>query len=379
MEQISIADDFFAITREFQTLNFSLDRIRDAVYISGIDLTRLGKVVHIAGTNGKGSTSFFIAQMLHRKGFKTALYTSPHIESITERIKLNLDDISEDLFKDTFKGLKETIVDLKLTFFEALTLIAFDIFSKFSPDFTILETGMGGRLDATNVIDVKLPVITSISQDHFLYLGRNIFRIADEKLAIIKDNPTVFVGKNPAFLLNYIKTKLTGKDIVYVQDEDETIFYPRPYSYNFALARRVVEFLTNSHIEDFEYKLPPCRMERIGRFILDGSHNPSGLLNTIQNFDADTVIFSCTRDRPFERMLSILKDRFKNIIVTEIPYNDRSIKTDEITDLPGVIKVASPEEAVNKSIYISGKSDIIIIGSLYLCGFLRKYLKGFCG
>lgn len=379
MEQFSVADDFFLLTREFQTLNFSLDRIRDAVQLAGIDLTRLGKVIHIAGTNGKGSTSFFIAQMLHTKGYKTALYTSPHIESITERVKLNLEDISEEIFKDTFHRLRKVIIDLKLTFFEALTLIAFDIFSQFLPEFTILETGMGGRLDATNVIDVKLPVITSISQDHAQYLGKNIFKIADEKLAIVKENPTVFVGKNSDFLLKYIFEKLEGKNIVSVQEEDKNSIYPKPYSYNFALAKRVVEYITGGSVLNADYKLPPCRMERIGRFILDGSHNPSGLINTISNFEADTVIFSCTIDRPFERMLSILMSKFSKIIITEIPNNDRSIKVDELDDLKGVIKVREPEEAVNKSIYISGKSDIIVIGSLYLCGYLRKHLKGFCG
>jgi len=371
-------DNFFHYTKEFQTIDFSLDRIRMAVLDAAIDLKKLGKVIHIAGTNGKGSTAFFITQMLHKQNFKTALYTSPHIESITERIKLNLRDITEELFDETFETMKPLISKYRLTFFEALTLIAFKIFADFNPDFTILETGMGGRLDATNIVDEKIPVITSISQDHSEFLGKNIYQITDEKLAIVKDNNPVFVGKNPEFLMEYISKKLDGKRIISVQLRDDRSSLPEPYSYNFNLAKNVVSYLVNKDVSCDDYKLPLCRLERIGRFILDGSHNPSGLINTISNFDADTVVFSCTKDRPFGKMIKILKVKFKNIILTEIPDNDRSINIESVED-DKVLKIKDPMDAVDKSIYISGKSDIIIIGSFYLCGYLRKYIKGFCG
>ncbi|MGC8768926.1 bifunctional folylpolyglutamate synthase/dihydrofolate synthase [Calditerrivibrio sp.] len=371
-------DNFFHYTKEFQTIDFSLDRIRMAVLDAAIDLKRLGKVIHIAGTNGKGSTAFFIAQILQKQNFKTALYTSPHIESITERIKLDLNDIEEEFFDKTFEAMKPLISKYRLTFFEALTLIAFKVFDDFNPDFTILETGMGGRLDATNIVDEKIPVITSISQDHSDFLGKNIYHITDEKLAIVKDNDPVFVGKNPEFLMEYIFKKLDDKRIISVQTEDGGSSLPKPYSYNFNLAKSVVSYLVNRDIPYDDYKLPPCRLERIGRFILDGSHNPSGLINTISNFDSDTVIFSCTKDRPFEKMINILKVKFKNIILTEIPNNDRTIYIESVK-ADKVLKIKNPMDAVDKSIYISGKSDIIIIGSFYLCGYLRKYVKGFCG
>jgi dihydrofolate synthase/folylpolyglutamate synthase len=370
-------DQFFELTNEFKSIDLTLKRIYKALNDANIDVSKLGQVIHVAGTNGKGSTSFFIAQMLDNLGYKTALFTSPHIENITERIKLGIVDISEEYFSRSFNSLKNLISLNKLTFFEALTLIAFDIFTEYRPDFTILETGMGGRFDATNVIDHKLPIITSISQDHSGFLGKNIFQIADEKLAIIKDNPIFFVGKNPLFILNYIHDKFKDKKIISVQYDNEAP-YPKPYSYNFNLAKEVVRFITDKNVVDNKYCLPPCRMERIGRFILDGSHNPAGLLNTITNFDADTVIFSCTYDRPIEKMLNILKRSFKNIIITKIPENSRSLDIDLIPDTKGIFKIQSPEDAVNKSIYISGKSDIIIIGSLYLCGYLRKYIKGLC-
>jgi dihydrofolate synthase/folylpolyglutamate synthase len=339
----------------------------------------LGKIIHIAGTNGKGSTSYFIAQMLRKYGFKTALYTSPHIVNITERIKLDLEDVEYSQFYNAFLELKEIIVKHSLTFFEGLTLVAFKIITDFLPDYTILETGMGGRLDATNVTNSKLPVITTISQDHTNFLGKNIYDILMEKLAIVKDNSTVFVGYNKPFIIEKVKGILRGHNIYTLSSEDinnAANYYPIPYSYNYSLAKKVVGFLTGEKIpENSSFMLPPCRMEKIGRFILDGSHNPAGLLNTIKHYNADTVVFSCTKDRPLNRMICILKSKFKNIILTEIPDNTRSIAVDNINTDNTLLKEKDPFTAINKSIYISGKSDIVVTGSFFLCGYLRQFLE----
>lgn len=372
-------EKFFETKKEFGTLNFSLSRIEEACSEIGFLEKNLGKIIHIAGTNGKGSTSYFIAQMLRKYGFKTALYTSPHIVNITERIKLDLKDVEQNQFYNTLHELKEIIVKHSLTFFEGLTLIAFKIMTDFLPDYTILETGMGGRLDATNVTNSKLPVITTISQDHTNFLGKNIYDILMEKLAIVKDNPTLFVGYNKPFILEKVKDILSGHNIRTLSQEDINNadgYYPIPYSYNYALAKKVVEFLTGKKIPDTcSFVLPPCRMEKIGRFILDGSHNPAGLLNTIKHYNADTVVFSCTKDRPLKRMIDILKSRFKNIILTEIPDNARSIEVDNLITNNAILKEKDPFMAINKSIYISGKSDIVVTGSFFLCGYLRQFLE----
>ncbi|MCA1926894.1 MAG: hypothetical protein LDL13_03300 [Calditerrivibrio sp.] len=375
-------EKFFENRKEFSTLNFSTERIKNALNNVGFDEERLGKIVHIAGTNGKGSTSYFIAQMLDRFGFKTALYTSPHIKNITERIKLNLIDIDEKSFYLEFSGLKDIILKNNLTFFEGLTLIALKIFSEYLPDYTILETGMGGRLDATNVVERKLPVITSISQDHTTFLGSNIFDILWEKLSIIKDNDTFFVGHNKNFIYKKIAEMLPDKRMKLVDlTEIEKIsdIYPKPYSYNYLLARDVSKYLLGREIPLYrDLKLPPCRIEKIGRFWLDGSHNPSGIINTMGIFNADTIIFSSTQERPLLKMIAILKTKFKNIIITEIPENERTISIDNIGSIDGVIKIKDPFEAINKSIDISNKSDIVVMGSFYLCAYLREFLKRFC-
>lgn len=375
-------EKFFEHRKEFSTLDFSTSRIKHALKDIDFDERKLGKIIHIAGTNGKGSTSFFIAQILDKLGFKTALYTSPHIKNITERIKLNLLDIDEKDFYLEFNNLKDIIIKNKLTFFEGLTLIAFKIFAKYMPEYTILETGMGGRLDATNVIEKKLPVITSISQDHTNFLGTNIFDILWEKLSIIKENNTFFIGYNRDFIYKKIAEMLPDKNMKIVDLSNiEKIYevYPKPYSYNYLLAMDVSKYITEREIPLYkDLKLPPCRIEKIGRFWLDGSHNPSGLINTIGIFDADTVVFSCTQERPLLKMINILQTKFKNIIITEIPENERTISIDKIGGIENIILIKDPFEAINKSIDISNKSDIVVMGSFYLCAYVREFLKRFC-
>lgn len=375
-------EKFFEHKKEFSTLDFSITRIKNALNNIDFDERKLGKIIHIAGTNGKGSTSYFIAQILNKLGFKTALYTSPHIKNITERIKLNLVEIDEKRFYLEFNNLRDIIIKNKLTFFEGLTLIAFKIFSEYLPDYTILETGMGGRLDATNVTEKKLPVITSISQDHTNFLGKNIFEILSEKLSIIKDNDTFFIGHNRNFIYKKIAEMFPDKKMKLVDlsnIEKISNIYPKPYSYNYLLAMDVSSYLIDKEIPVCrDLKLPPCRIEKIGRFWIDGSHNPSGIINTISIFDADTVVFSCTQERPLIKMINILKTKFKNIIITEIPENERTISIDKIRSIENIIPIKDPFEAINKSIDISNKSDIVVMGSFYLCAYVREFLKRIC-
>ncbi|MCD8567731.1 MAG: hypothetical protein LRY50_05100 [Geovibrio sp.] len=168
-------------------------------------------MIHVAGTNGKGSTCRFTADMLKACGHKTALFTSPHILKVNERIVSDGRDISDADFDRIFAGCVPLIEKYRLSYFEALTLIAFMYFSELKPDFSVIETGMGGRFDSSNVLNVKLPVITAIAKDHAAFLGNSIYRIADEKLAIIKDNRTVMLGMNTPSVTEYIRKALPDK------------------------------------------------------------------------------------------------------------------------------------------------------------------------
>jgi dihydrofolate synthase/folylpolyglutamate synthase len=146
------------------------------------------KTIHVAGTNGKGSTCAYIESVLRHAGYKTGLYTSPHISDFEERFKIDGVDIDENVWFGVYKDQEKIINDFELTFFEAATLMAFEIFKRANVQYAIFETGMGGRLDATNIIIPEVSIITKLALDHREYLGDDIVSIAGEKLGIVKPN-----------------------------------------------------------------------------------------------------------------------------------------------------------------------------------------------
>jgi len=151
--------------------------------------------IHIAGTNGKGSTSHLLSSVLQEHGFRVGLYTSPHLKSFTERIKINKQEISESEVVEFVDLIKPVIKKIKPSFFEVTVAMAFWYFEKQQPDLVVLEVGMGGRLDSTNIVSPLLSVITNISLDHQQYLGDTLQKIAREKAGIIKPNTPVVIGE----------------------------------------------------------------------------------------------------------------------------------------------------------------------------------------
>lgn len=153
------------------------------------------KTIHVAGTNGKGSTSHFLASILQEAGYKTGLYTSPHLKDFRERIKINGEDISEDFVVDFIASNKTFFEENQLSFFEMTVGLAFDYFRQENVDIAIIEVGLGGRLDSTNIISPLLSVITNIGLDHIQFLGNTVEKIASEKAGIIKPKTPVVIGE----------------------------------------------------------------------------------------------------------------------------------------------------------------------------------------
>jgi dihydrofolate synthase/folylpolyglutamate synthase len=177
-------------------IKYDLDRMFKASSLCG-DPHNSYSSIHVAGTNGKGSASAYIESVLRRAGCKTGLYTSPHITNFEERFRIDGVEISEDVWFDVYKDQEKIINDLGLTFFEAATLMAFEIFSRAGVQYAVFETGMGGRLDATNIIVPKVSVITKLALDHREYLGGTLEAIAGEKLGIVKPGaPLVMLEPN---------------------------------------------------------------------------------------------------------------------------------------------------------------------------------------
>jgi len=177
--------------------------------------------IHIAGTNGKGSTSHMLAAIMQQAGYKTGLYTSPHLKDFRERIRINGKMVSKSAVIDFVKHNKKTISEIEPSFFEVTVAMAFDYFAKEKVDIAIIEVGLGGRLDSTNIITPKLAVITNISLDHTNILGDNLAQIAFEKAGIIKRNVPVVIGEKHPETLAVFKQKAATEDASIYFAEDE--------------------------------------------------------------------------------------------------------------------------------------------------------------
>lgn len=196
-------------------IKYDLERINKAAEKCGSPQNSY-RLFHIAGTNGKGSTCYFLESILRAGGFKTGLFTSPHIVKFEERFRINGKDVREKEWIDVYKDLHLIIDEFGLTFFEAITLIAFELFRRAGIDYLVCETGLGGRFDATNIIKPVVSVITSISVDHQEYLGNSIIDIAKEKAGIIKENTPVITGSNDNVeVINLIKRVCLEKNALF--------------------------------------------------------------------------------------------------------------------------------------------------------------------
>jgi len=203
-------------------IDLSLDRIKEFLEKTGSPHKKC-RFVHVTGTNGKGSTSTFVSSALKEAGFKTGLYLSPHLVNFRERISVNGEWIPEqELIKlGTALKSKKDELKIKLTFFEFVTAIAFHYFAEKECDFVVLETGMGGRLDATNVVTPELSVVTKIGIEHSAYLGETLARISFEKAGIIKKGVPIISAEQHSEALKVIERKCSETDSkLYLQNRD---------------------------------------------------------------------------------------------------------------------------------------------------------------
>lgn len=239
--------------------------------------------VHVAGTNGKGSVSTKIAAALEAQGYKTGLYTSPHIDSFRERIQINGVMIPED-------EVARFQAPAGSTFFEAATLLAFQYFTEQKVDIAVIETGIGGRLDATNVITPLVSVITSIGLDHMDQLGPTIEQIAREKAGIIKKGVPVILGRDVPYQIMKERAEALGCPIY--QSTLQHVDFDKENQATAHLALSVLKTflpLSDSSIEKGLTAVPPCRFERHQRekeIILDVAHNGHGFERLIERLKA---------------------------------------------------------------------------------------------
>ncbi|MCF7790486.1 MAG: bifunctional folylpolyglutamate synthase/dihydrofolate synthase [Victivallales bacterium] len=385
------------------------------------------KFIHIAGTNGKGSVCSIIAKALENAGFKVGFYSSPHLVSLRERFRINGKAISwkelSSLITDIWPTVKTMIENRDyVTFFEATVAIAVKYFKNTKCDFVLWETGMGGRLDSTNIVSPVITAITSIGLDHEQFLGETVEKIASEKAGIIKKNVPVFVGKMDPESLSVIKrtaeTKkaqlfsIKGTEIDFsrhldkenlisgwnfkIKNKKHVYFLPLSGAIqplNLKLSYIMLKYLSEKYsfslhvaLKGIEKLRWPGRIQLLpdGK-ILDGAHNPQGIDEFVQTVKSCcpqskfTIIFGCMKERNPANALKILSEISERFIFVPIntirpfypPENILKICSETVPTIPAE-KVASSSDALKLAEDIGSKT--VIVGSFYLAGeILQQY------
>ncbi len=364
---------------EYKSMEIGFKRIDEALSLINFDEKKLGTIIHIAGTNGKGSTATFLNQILSKNYLNTALFTSPHIMKITERISVKGKNISTIKFNSLFDENIEIIDKCNLTYFEAIFFLFIVHTIKSNVDITILETGLGGKHDATNtsLITDKIAVFTSFSLDHTEILGDSVFGIVDDKLSIIRDYSKNFIGINHDQIRKHIRSQTDENNLLFIEDKDrDNNLYPFPYNENYELANKVASYILGEYLQtDNTLKLPEGRLEYHDNFIFDATHNIDGLIKLIKSINRDEigyVIFTLTSNRDVNAFLNVLRNISDNIILTTIPDHPRSIDEKKLNDTDCKSYI-SPIDALEfaKNNIESGKR-ILILGSFFLIAYYKK-------
>ncbi len=362
------------------------------------------RVIHIAGTNGKGSTATTIERGLIEAGYRVGKFTSPHIVRFNERIQLNGVEISDEKICEYFLMVREVLEarDIKGTFFEVTTAMMFLYFRDEEIDFLVLETGMGGRFDATNIVDSEIAVITNISLDHTGFLGDDIYTIAKEKAGIIKAGSKVVVGDSQEGVSRAIedeKDEYTDvlkkyRDVTYRLDTQnyttEIELGGRHYSFslfgnyqvnNFLCAYEVLKTLGISEeiIQRAATKVSwPGRFEISGRdplLILDGAHNVDAARRLRENInlsyreDEVVAIVSVLEDKDIQGVMEEIRKFTDTIVLTSLADFKRGLRGEELLKYTDSFQRAvvreDIDEAYREAISL-GRKAVVVCGSFYL-------------
>ncbi len=411
----------------YRNIELGLSRVYQLLERLGNPQKKLPPTIHLAGTNGKGSTLSFLRSIFVEAGYNVHCYTSPHLVNFNERIVLNNAEISDDFLSEILQHCQKAAQKspaIPVTFFEGITVAAIVAFSRIKSDILLLETGMGGRLDATNILpQVLCSIITPIAFDHTDFLGKTLSKIAFEKAGIIKKDCPVIVGKQKISALKSIETqaaKLNAATKIFARDwkvkKDKNGFLFCGFDKNLTLpmpsligdhqienaGAAIAATLTQQQFKISEENIRsaisktfwPCRLQKImsGKFLenlpknfdlyVDGSHNLQGA-TTLEKFLKQQknkkifVIFSMLQDKDCFGFLKKIAPQIDQLFAMAIPDEAKSRPAKEIALISenlGVKTLAIENfDAAFSQIKCSEPALILICGSLYLAGsFLNE-------
>ncbi|MBI4834734.1 MAG: bifunctional folylpolyglutamate synthase/dihydrofolate synthase [Planctomycetes bacterium] len=355
------------------------------------------KTIHIAGTKGKGSTAIFLSRLLQASGFKTGLFTSPHLVDLSERIQINGAPISRHAFTYMMNKLRPYLKRFKPTFFEIMTTLALCYFEEEKVDYAIMETGLGGRLDATNAINPLLSLITRIDFDHMDKLGNTISSIAREKAGIIKPKTPIFTIKQlpeADKVIRAVTCRQKSPLKIIPPFSGRLPVHGRHQEENFALALSALKYILPNKNHELKTKMPslalPARIEVVSKSpttILDTSHNPvsiKALVKTIKEeflYRKLILVLGIMRDKETDKILGFILPLADAVIFTRAD-NPRFLAPIEFIPYIKDMKLSIPiflepdcKEALKTARVLASKKDLIVItGSFYLAGALYKKL-----
>ncbi len=415
----------------YNTTTFSLDRMRTLLKHLGNPHTKF-KTAHIAGTKGKGSTCHMLASMLQAGGLKTGLYTSPHILDMRERIRINGEMVPQedlvDLVKRVEPVLKKMAAD-RPTFFEIFTAMSFCYFADQKVDLAVIETGMGGRLDSTNVISPEVCAITSISKDHMSVLGNTTTKIAEEKAGIFKKDvpavtciqdadvmevlkrvavaakaPLQVVGQDIEFSYRFEITRPIGPHMrvclstetsrfehlaVPLMGEHQAVNCGLALAMLDKLKGRGLAFDDSKALEGLAKVKIPGRLEVVSRnphLIIDGAHNAASVHALFRGigqhipYDSMVVIFGCNCDKDIDGMLEQISLGADKVIFTRSKNNPKAADPQELSNLytERYGKMAQVAESFARAMEVAERAitreDLVTVtGSFYLVGEAKQF------
>lgn len=365
-------------------MKLGLERIEKALKIFGNPHKDL-KCIHVTGSNGKGSVVAMVTSILKFAGYKAGMFTSPHLVDLRERIRINDELISkEDLlkvFNECYERLRKA--NLELTYFEFLTLIAFVYFKEKKVDYAVLEVGLGGTYDSTNVVNSIVSVITNVSLEHTDVLGDSIEKIAKDKAGIIKPNSFVVTSSDDPVVLKIIKEKAKEKNCNLVIAEK--VVYPLSLrgefqKLNAGCACEVCSYLgiDEKYIKEGLKKTQwPGRLQFLEKnILLDAAHNPAAIkvlreyLNTLK-YKSLIVLFSISGKRDYKVMLKELEPY--DVLIFTKSHIWKAIDPDTV-DID-CIKIKDPVEAFDYAKSMAKTGDLVLItGSVYLVGNILEFV-----